>query len=213
MKYIKNISERVLAAERRAGVVYAKTDGKLYKWTKILFYIALTVSLIMSLLYVLGRINIGYDLLSNNQKTFVITNAVILLFWIAAMVFTRLKKDLIALILTLFPGIVALLTLQNDSRNTGEFNAGINADFWIRHFVPLFLAVCLIFLATYIRLRESFRFKRAYLNMVNRIYEQYHTEEINEEKWEEFLKDYDPRAEEEKRRRKKKAGEEYKPYS
>ena len=40
--------------------------------------------------------------------------------------------------------------------------------------------------------------------MVSRIYETYKREDINEEEWEEFLKNYDPRAEEEKRRREKK---------
>ena len=46
--------------------------------------------------------------------------------------------------------------------------------------------------------------------MVNRIYEQYGGKELSEAEWEEFLNNYDPRAEEEKRRRNKKKAGEYK---
>ena len=130
--------------------------------------------------------------------------------WLASFIFTKLKKEIVALALTLIPGIVSCATLINASQNTSEFNTGINIDFWLRHFIPFILAVFFIVWLLIIKIRAQHLFKTAYNNMVNRIYQQYGGNELSEAQWEEFLSNYDPRAEEEKRRRNKKKQEEYK---
>lgn len=222
MKYIKNISNRVYAAEKRAGIVYAKTSGKLYKWLKCLYILSMLVSVVMSLLYIGGRASHLYELKSlkleilssadiEKVQTSIITVGICAVVWLVAAIIIKFKAEIISAVLTVAAGIVSCASLISASQNTAQFNEGINDNFWYRHFIPLFVAVLFITWMVIIKLRQEIRFRRAYTNMTNRIYEQFHSEDINEEDWEAFLKNYDPRFEEEKRRRKKKGIEEYKP--
>ena len=221
MKYIENIAERVRKAEERAAVIYAKTDGLLYKRLKTFYIISLSVAILMSLLYIGGRASHIYEITAlkldvvstsdiNTAKSSMLTTGIVCVLWLVSLVFIKLKKEIISLILTIAPGIVSCATLIASSQNTSEFNTGINTDFWLRHFIPLFLAMFFIVWMIIIKYRASLRFKTAYNNMVNRIYEQYGGKELREAEWEEFLNNYDPRAEEEKRRRNKKKAGEYK---
>lgn len=221
MKYIENISQRVRKAEERAAIIYAKEDGKLYKWLKALYTLSLSVAILMSLLYIGGRASHIYELTAlkldiistadiEATKQSILIISIVCVLWLASFIFTKLKKEIVALALTLIPGIVSCATLINTSQNTSEFNTGINIDFWLRHFIPFILAVFFIVWLLIIKIRAQHLFKTAYNNMVNRIYQQYGGNELSEAQWEEFLSNYDPRAEEEKRRRNKKKQEEYK---
>lgn len=224
MKYISNISDRVVAAEKRAAVIYAKTDGKLYKWLKILYVIAMVISIVMSLFYIGGRAShlyeiekLGLNILSttdiNAVKTSLITVGICAVIWVISALLIKFKGEIISAVLTVAAGIVSCASLISASRGTAQFNEGINDNFWYRHFIPLFIAVFFIVWMVIVKLRQEFKFRRAYTNMVNRIYQQFHSEDLSEDEWEDFLKTYDPRAEEEKRRRKKKGIAEYKPLT
>ncbi len=221
MKYISNISDRVRFAENRAAVIYAKTDGKLYKWLKILYVLSMLLSVIMSLLYVGARASrlyeikkLALDILSTENiekvKTSIITVGICAAVWIIAVIIVKFKAEILSALLTISAGTVSCAFLINASQGTAQFNEGINDNFWYRHFIPFILAVFFIIWMVIIKLRAELKFRRAYLNMVNRIYEQYHNEDLSEDQWESFLKTYDPRAEEEKRRREKKGITEYK---
>lgn len=219
MKYIKNISDRVRAAENRAAVIYAKTDGKLYKWLKRLYVVFLMLSVVTSLLYVGGRwshiyekTKLGFDIPYLSQiKTSILTVGICSLVWIIAALLIKFKGEIISAILTVGAGVVSCAALIDASQNTAQFNEGINDNFWYRHFIPLIIAVFFIVWMIIVKLRAEIKFRRAYINMTNRIYEQFHTEDISESDWEHFLKNYDPRAEEEKRRRMKKGEYKYSP--
>ena len=215
MKYIKNISDRVRAAEKRAAVFYAKTDGKLYKWLKILYIISILFATTTSLLYVAARASrlqelkkLDIDILSSSDidkvKSSIITVGICALIWVIAVILIRFKAEIISALLTVSSGVVSCAFLITASQGTIQFNEGINDNFWYRHFIPLILALFFIVWMVIIKLRAEYLFRRAYTNMVNRIYEEYHSEDLGEEQWEEFLNTYDPRAEEEKRKRKKK---------
>lgn len=222
MKYIKNISERVLAAEKRAGIVYEKTDGKLYKWLKRLYVFTLLISVITSLLYIGGRASLLFEIekqgieiqgtaAANTVNASIITVGICSAVWLIAAIAVRFKGEIISALLTVTAGTVSCVCLISASRNTAQFNEGINDSFWYRHFVPFLLASLFIIWMVIIKLRQELRFKRAYTNMVNRIYADLHKDDISEEEWESFLKTYDPRAEEEKRRMRKKGLDGYKP--
>lgn len=222
MKYIVNISARVVAADNRAAIIYAKTDGLLYKWLKGLFFFAISVSIIMSLLYIGGRAShlyeikkLGLDVLSsadiNSVKSSILTVGICTLVWIIAALLVRFKLEVTSAVITLASGIVSCASLINASQNTAQFNTGINENFWFRHFIPLFIAFFFLVWMVIIKVRQKYLFHRSYTNMVGRIYLQFHTDDLNEEQWNEFLENYDPRAEEEKRRRLKKQGGKYTP--
>jgi hypothetical protein len=215
MKYIKNIVDRVEAAEKRAAVFYAKTDGLLYKWLKILYVLSLCLSALMGFFYCLSRhfkiseldrLNIKIESFSDIKavKSSIITVLICSVFWLICASVIKWKQEIVSAVLLISSGSVAVSFLVRASRNTAEFNVGINTAFWWRHFVPLALSLFFIVWMLIIKFRQQHRLKIAYNNMVSRIYETYKREDINEEEWEEFLKNYDPRAEEEKRRREKK---------
>ncbi len=215
MKYIKNIVDRVEASEKRAAIIYAKTDGKLYKWLKWFYVISVCFTALMGFFYCLSRyfkiseldrLNIKIDSFNdiNNVKQSIITVLVCSVIWLICAVTIKWKQEIVSLLLLISSGIVACSSLIGASKNTAEFNVGINTAFWWRHFVPLMLSLLFIVWMLYIKIRQQYRLKIAYNNMTNRIYETYRSEDISEEEWEEFLKNYDPRAEEEKRRRQKK---------
>ncbi|MEE0945860.1 MAG: hypothetical protein U0M42_03390 [Acutalibacteraceae bacterium] len=220
MKYVKNIAQRVEKAQERAAVIYAKTDGKLFKWLRILYIIAMSVAILMSALYIGSRASHLYELKALNlevlsdkditsTKTSIITVGVVLIFWLISFIFIKLKKEIISLILTLVPGIVSCASLISASQNTSQFNEGITTDFWLRHFIPLLLALLFIVWMVIIKVRAERIFKTAYNNMTARIYELYGADDLSEEQWESFLESYHPRAEEEKRRRQKSKQKEY----
>lgn len=215
-KYIENIAHRVRLADARAAVIYAKTDGKLYKWLKFLYIASMAVNIIMALLYVLSRSSTidGINATQLEIKNHAILNAVnqsitimsiVAGVWLIASVLIKFKLEIISALLTISSGVVAFITLHSASKNTAQFNEGVSSAFWFRHFLPIALAVFFIIWMLYIKLREKYRFKIAYNNMVGRIYEQYHTDDLSEEDWEIFLTEYDPRVQEEKRRREKKS--------
>ncbi len=219
MKYIKNIVDRVESAEKRAAVIYAKTDGKLYKWLKILYVVSACFTALMGFFYCISRyfkiselmnLDIKIESLTeiNAVKQSIITVLICSAFWLICAVIIKWKQEIVSLLLLLSSGTVACATLINASKNTAEFNAGINTAFWWRHFVPLLLSLFFIVWMLCIKFRQQYRLKIAYNNMVNRIYETYRRDDISEEEWEEFLINYDPRAEEEKRRREKKKAKE-----
>lgn len=219
MKYIKNIVDRVEAAEKRAAIIYAKTDGKLYKWLKWFYVISVCFTALMGFFYCLSRyfkineldrLNIKIDSFNdiNNVKQSIITVLVCSLIWLICAVLIKFRLEIVSLLLLISSGIVACSSLMGASKNTAEFNVGINTAFWWRHFVPLILSLFFIVWMLIIKFRQQHRLKVAYNNMVSRIYETYKRDDINEEEWEEFLKNYDPRAEEEKRRREKKSAKE-----
>lgn len=212
MKYIENIAEKVRTAENRAAVIYAKVDGRLYKWLKILYITAMIITFTMTSMYIIGRINWfeGNSVAMKNLVPTFITHGIILILWLASMILVRFKLDYISAVLTVIPGIVGIFDFKNLMTNI-DYTSGIHSDFWIRHFVPLAVASFLIIWMAIINIRAKLRFRNAYKLMVNRIYQQFSNDDINEEEWEEFLKNYDPRAELEKQRRKKKG--EDKPYT
>ncbi len=215
MKYIKNIVERVEAAEKRAAVIYAKTDGKLYKWLKILYAVFLCLSSLMGFFYCLSRyfkiseldkLNIQIDSFAdiNAVKQSIVTMLVCSVIWLICAAIIKWKQEIVSAVLFISSATVAMVTLIPASKNTAEFNVGINTAFWWRHFVPMLISLLFIVWMLIIKIRQQYKLKIAYNNMISRIYETYKREDINEEEWEEFLKNYDPRAEEEKRRREKK---------
>lgn len=212
MKYIENIAEKVRTAENRAAVHYAKPDGRLYKYLKISYITAMVITFTMTSMYIIGRLNMfaGNSQAMKNLVPTLITHGIILVSWLVSMILIKFKFDYISAVLTVIPGAVGIFDFKNLMTNV-DYVSGIHSDFWIRHFIPLAVASFLIIWMAIINIRAKVRFGNAYKLMVARIYQQFSNDDINEEEWEEFLKNYDPRAELEKQRRKKKG--EDKPYT
>lgn len=211
MKKIQNIHEHVLNSLKKHNVVYETTNGKPYKISKIVYYISAAVTAFMVISYILGQL-IYYDGALNNSDKLLrnfmptaILFGITTLILIVGVIFSAKKKDIIGGILTFCPVIVQLIAFIPEMRNVHLSRAGLNQNYWWRHFLPSIICIAAISLCVYIVLKAKYIEDRAYKNMVENIYAQKKdVAELSEEEWNEFLANYDPRKVEEERRRAKK---------
>ena len=144
MKYVKNIVNRVELAEKRAAVFYAKTDGKLYKWLKNLYVLFLSITSLMGFFYCISRYikiseiqKLNLEIANYSNITAVKQSILTVLFcslaWIISAVIIKWEQEIISAIILISSGSVAVSTLITASKNTAEFNTGINVAFWWRH--------------------------------------------------------------------------------
>lgn len=211
MKYIENIAEKVRKSEKRAGIVYANPNDKSYKVLRFIYYLSMAASVILTLMYILGQIIVynDYPDASAALKEFypvLWPLVIILVLWVGAIILCKLKKDIFCAFLSVVPGVVWLLIFKQQMTDVFDGAVtveGLHNDFWLRVALPFaFVTISIISMAI-IRTKSDLKFNRAYTNMLSRIYESNHSEDMSEEQWKEFLENYDPRIEEDKRRGKK----------
>ena len=197
MRY--NILQRVRQIEEKAGIKYAKTDGKLYKSLKVVYVIAFIYSMVMNVLYLLGNLLIysGKESFANIKNT-LITVTVATVGLIAALVFAKFKKqiwaNITAVVLNLFSGVFLILTFAHLLEDDLGF-LGYKFSFYWRHSVPLLLIIILSIWICIIALREILKTQKQYKKVVENLYEKYNVssenEQLSEEEWDEFLKNYE----------------------
>ena len=214
MKYVESIAQRVRAAEIRSALFYTKPTDKLYKRLRTLYTVFTAISAITSLLFVAARytriealtaagLNLDNANHINSLKSTILTVGICAAVQLIALILSFVKLEYLSAPITLLSGTVSCIILADNSTNTMEFNEGINPSFWLRHFIPFLLALLFIVWLVILKARAEIIFRRNYLNLVSYIYKTYHTDDMSDSQWEDFLKEYNPKAEEEKRRREK----------
>ena len=217
MKKIKIIEDRVLKSLKAHHVVYETVNGKKYKLLKTVQWISAAVSAFMIVFFLLGQIIYYKGSATDSEKMLnqffptAILFAVSTLILIIGVIFSLKKKDLIGGILTVCPLAVQLIALVPEMHNVHLARAGLNQNYWWRHFLPSVICIVAACFCAYIALKAKHIEDRAYKNMVDNIYAQNKDAELmSEEEWTAFLETYDPRKIEEERRMAKK-GVKYKP--
>lgn len=211
MKKVQNIHERVIKSLKKHNVVYETSKGKKYKAAKTVYFLSAAVTAFMVLSYIFGQLIYYGGSLNNAEKMlrdFMPTAILFItttLIFIAGIVFTALKKDLIGSILSVCPILVQLIAFIPEMKNVHLSRAGLHQNYWWRHFLPSVICIIAIVFCVYIVLKAKHIEDRAYKNMVYKIYSQNKdASQMSEEEWEQFLSNYDPRKIEEERRRAKK---------
>lgn len=189
MKLHSNILEKVRLYEEKRGIIYAKTDGNLYKGIKVFYIIALIYTFGVNSMFLLGNILVKsiFDVLKNS----VYTVAVLSLALVAAWVIMGFKKYLWAHIVSCVLNALSCVGLILTFGKLLADVIGFKAKFYYCHLVPLALAVILSVILTIIAVRAILKTQKTYKKIVENIYETYKATEENpltDQEWEEVLK-------------------------
>jgi ABC-type multidrug transport system fused ATPase/permease subunit len=192
MKMNETILKQVKKSEEKYNIRYAKKDGALFSGLRITFFFAFAFAAVFALFVALQPwANEGVKYESNA------TIPTIYLFLIAGVLgalFNAFKISLGALVCTLPTGFFAVVEFAKLLPDpNGIFF--LNLKFYWAHLIPILVLVVCAVIMVVIEFRAKHILKRGYEKISKRIYEEYasHAENLSEEEWEEFLKNYDPR--------------------
>lgn len=197
MKKYDGVLKRVRFLEKKNGISYAKTDGKLYTTMKVLYSIAGVWTFFMNLFFILG-FWLQYDGTDDMPQAlnYIITASVCTVFMIAGYVLSCCKIHLAGGILSVIPEIFLIVFFGMILRDTLGF-LGFKLSFYWRHFAPLVLMIIFITVMTVIAVREKVKTNRMYKKVSENLYNMYNIsvangEIITDEQWDEFLANYNP---------------------
>lgn len=197
MKKYDGVLKRVRDVERKNGIVYAKTDGRLYKTLKAFYCIFGIWTFFMNLFYVLGFLLMysGTDNMKN-VKASLITVSVCTVLIIIGFVLNCLKAYIPGGILSVIPCAFLIPTFAHPLEDSLGY-LGYKASFYWRHFAPLTVMLILIVWITVLAVRAKVKTNRQYKRVTENLYNMYNLDsrsenEISEEEWNTFLETYDP---------------------
>ena len=189
MKMYDNILQKVRLYEEKRGIVYAKTDGKLYKGLKVFYVLLFAYTMVMNLLFLLGVVlsETTFNALKNSVYT-VLGLSIML---VVALVVMRFKNTVWANVLSAVLNILSCVGLGLTFGILLQDVIGFKSSFYWRHLVPLCLMVIVTLAISFVALRAVFKTRKTYKKIVENIYTTYKASEdttLSDEEWEEVLK-------------------------
>ena len=190
MKKYDGILKRVHELEKKQGIVYARTNGKLCVSLKIIYLLIMIFATLMNLFYIIGMLLINFQNLKNVADS-LITTSILTLALIAAIVLNRLKLHTASAVLTVITSAFLIPLFVGIMEDVAGF-LDLKTSFYWRHFTPLLIAVILAIWIAVISLREKKKVNFMYKKVEENLYNIYHTSanEISKEQWSEFLENY-----------------------
>ena len=184
MKMYDGIVSKVRLIERKNGIVYMDTDSVTYKIFKWIYILVFAFSLVINSIYILGAV-------WENLPFF--TPLVCTVGLILGLVFLAFKKHIASVILTLPSAIMLMLFFPHGL----TYSNILNPKYYWAHLVPMIILCLSVLICGFIAVRANLKFKKTYEKVVNNLYNEYKIdlgggEDIPEDKWEEFLENYDP---------------------
>ena len=190
MKMYKSVLERVRILEQKNGIVYANTNSGIYKLLKVLFILDFIYAMGIKSMYFLG---IALDTTPRVYEY--ITPAICTGILVLGFVLILFKQHIIGFLMTLISAIILMFEFNNQLQNATEVL--VNHKFAWAHLVPLSLLIVFSLPMVIIAVRAQYKTRKMYNKVINDIYSKYSIEiakgeDIDEEKWEEFLNEFDP---------------------
>ena len=197
MKMYKSVLDRVRILEQKNGIVYANTNSGVYKILKVLFILDFIYAMGIKSMYFLG---VALDTTSRvYEYTTPLICTVALVVGCVLILFKRQTiahiLNIIGFLMTLISAIILMFEFNNQLQNATEVM--INHKFAWAHLIPLSLLVVFSLPMVIIAVRAQVKTRKMYNKVINDIYSKYSIEiakgeDIDEEKWEEFLKEFNP---------------------
>ena len=190
MKMYKSVLDRVRILEQKNGIVYANTNSGIYKILKVLFILDFIYAMGIKSMYFLG---IALDTTPRVYEY--ITPAICTGVLVLGCVLILFKRHIIGFLMTLISAIILMFEFNNQLQNATEVL--VNHKFAWAHLVPLSLLIVFSLPMVIIAVRAQYKTRKMYNKVINDIYSKYSIEiakgeDIDEEKWEEFLNEFDP---------------------
>ena len=198
MKKYEGVLKRVRQIEAKKGRDYVSTDSKLYKGLKIFYFLAFIYTMAINALFIMGMvIMLDSDTTKNSNAVngmIIVSIATALI--IATLVLLKYKKHLISGIMG-FVSEVSLIFIFASMMEDINGLWNLKYSFYYRHGIPLLIMALLIAVMTVISVIENRKINKAYKKVMEDLYSKFIAEEgdgetVSEEKWTEFLKNYDP---------------------
>lgn len=131
-----------------------------------------------------------------NFKGLVIVSLATILI-IAGLVLIRYKQHLISGIISFIPEVCLIYLFTGFFKDNPEGLFGLGYDYYLRHGIPLAIMVISIVGMTVIAVKGEVKLNREYKKVVESLYSDFIAQEgdaenVSEEKWTEYLKNYDP---------------------
>ncbi len=197
MKMYESVLERVRILEEKNDIVYADTSSGVYKFLKFLFIVDFIYAMVIKSMYFLG---IALDTTPRVYEY--VTPAICTGILFVGCVLILLKRQTIAYILniigflmTTVSAIILMFEFNNQLQNATEVM--VNHKFTWAHLLPLSLLIVFSLPMVVIAVRAEYKTRKMYNKVINDIYSKYSIEvakgeDIDEEQWEEFLKEFNP---------------------
>jgi hypothetical protein len=188
MKMYDNILQKVNLYEEKRGIVYAKTDGKLYKTIKAFYVLAFVYTMFMNLVFILGVTldSARFEVLANPFYTVVALTVGL----IAALVIVGFKKYLWAHIVSFALNLLSTVGLTVTFAKLLEDVIGYKTSFYWRHLAPLAIILLLSLWMTIIAIKAIVKLKKTYKKIEENLYADYsaESENLTDEEWDDVLK-------------------------
>jgi hypothetical protein len=158
MKINDEILQKVSLYEEKHGIVYAKTDGSLYKTLKGLYVLAFCYTMVMNFLFVIGNVmsEMRFEIFKNTVYMVLTLSAGLIL----SLAIISFKKYCWAHIAGFLLNTAACMGLTVVYARQLEDVIGYKTSFYWRHFVPLCLMVLLNLVITVIAVRAILKFNK-----------------------------------------------------
>ena len=189
MKMYDNILQKVRLYEEKRGIVYTKTDGKLYKGLKFFYILLFVYTMVMNLFFLLGAVLSETVFIALKNSVFTVFGLSMTL--VVSLVVMRFKNTVWANILSAVLNVLSCVGLGFTFGVLLQDVIGFKASFYWRHLVPLCLMVIVTLALNFVALRAVFKTRKTYKKMVENIYSTYQASEetvLSDEQWEEVLK-------------------------
>jgi hypothetical protein len=158
MKINDEILQKVSLYEEKHGIVYAKTDGSLYKTLKGLYVLAFCYTMVMNFLFVIGNVmsEMRFEIFKNTVYMVLTLSAGLIL----SLVIIGFKKYCWAHIAGFLLNLASCAGLTVVYARQLEDVIGYKTSFYWRHFVPFCLMVLLNLVITVIAVRAILKFNK-----------------------------------------------------
>lgn len=196
MKKINNIVKLTKDYEKDWGIVYADKNSLSYKVFRTVFTVAAFFAVIMGIFAEIGQkiaLDNAGDIIDKNFTFDFYLTLLSCLILVLAVISIFFKKTYIAFILSFIAGIYQLFFFKNIMTGA-NMTAGINIDYWWRHFIPLIVALFCILADFIIDISAALKFNRSYGEVMRKIFLRFEEKHrtLSDEDWAKFLESYQP---------------------
>lgn len=202
MKKYDSILKRVEAYEKKCEITYAKIDGKLFTYLRVLLTLSVIYMFCINMLTSVSLFTKATALGKYNvmDKQSLIAMTVIILLSAVFMILTYFKNDWIKLVgsVSLLACNVYLIFPLYNISNDGLGFFRLSPVFYWGHLVPFVLILIFALWMTVIILRQKYMVNFRYNTIINNLYQAYKNDPttnyltLSEEEWNEFIENYDP---------------------
>lgn len=206
MKKYDSIVKRVQVYEDKYCAEYQKSDGPLFRFLRKSYVIVCIYAVIVNILAAVSAKEKMDNWKEVGTTEIIFENHQFVLIWIctatiiisAILLFTRIK--MVASIVGIVTLPFMLYVFMGPSTDEVNGFLGYMSEFYYRHLVPDAILMLFILWMFILVLRERIITNRRYRKIEENIYENYKEKfdkndfVVTDEMWEEFIKNYDPRA-------------------